>query len=266
MRCSPLNAALCFRVPHVLEEYILDKITELLPLIRLISVIVVTFGVSIAVLTFVTNRRDKANESKDKKSSFYLERCESALSEVWLNISKPKLDEVGSYTIVQLLSNYHELKEKVTVDEHKHALNLTESRYCNLIHNVISHADLNYIIGIDVSAGTRDFDAAYENLKAIAESSLASSPIIVGSNYFYGHLMFLNGTNTDFFEAIVSFISDKDRETIEKAYKSNFRALKSLRRKYPIFIAAYSFLVSVEQERELKQLDKPVLTMFKKQA
>ncbi|WP_298776593.1 hypothetical protein [uncultured Shewanella sp.] len=244
----------------------MEEITTILPLVRLISVIVVTIGVSIAVLTFFTNRKDKAKELKEKKSVFYIERCEVALNEVWNNINKPQLDELGNYTIVELLSDYQELKEQVTIEEHKHALNLTESRYRNLIHNVISQANINYVIGIDVPSESNDFDVTYEKLRSVAESSLSDFPIIKGSNYFYGHLMFINGANTEFFESIASFISDKDKDTIVCSYKANHRALKSLRRKYPVFIAAYSFLVSVEQERELQELVKPVSTMFKKKA
>ncbi|MCD9543401.1 hypothetical protein GLP24_00675 [Photobacterium carnosum] len=242
---------------------IVEKIVYFLPLVRLVSVVFVTLGVTIAVMTFITNRIDKRDEKVHKKSSFYLERCEDALKELWKNFTKTQLDEIGNYTIVEILNSYDELKKKITVEEHKHALNLTESRYINLIYNVISQADLKYVVGLDIDVLNMDFDDVYKEIKIIAESSLPNNSIIKGSNYFYGHLMYKNGASTELFEVVAAFISDKEKDTVASSYKNNQRALKSLRRKLPVFMAAYSYLVGVEQKRELTDLPKPISTVLK---
>ena len=242
----------------------MESITQLLPLIRLISVIFVTIGVSIAVLTFVTNRKDKKKDNNDKKSAFYLERCEEALAELWKCFNKVDLDEVSNYTIIEILKNYDELKQYINVDEHKHALGLKETRYKNLIYNFISQAKLSYIVGMEgLDNSITDFDKVYAHIKHKVEESVDNEPLIRASNHFYGHLAYPNGANTDLFEIVASFITEKNKEDIVTGYRADPRALKSLRRRLPVFMAAYSYIVSVEQGREATKLAKPVPTLFK---
>ncbi|QUM86326.1 hypothetical protein [Moritella sp. 28] len=240
-------------------------IKDFIPFVQLVSTLIVMIGVSIAVMTYRSNRNDKVKGENENRSRFYLERCEKALKDLWDCFNKDILDEVSNYTVVEILKTYDELKVKITLTEHLHALSLNEQYYKNLIFRKVSLADLNYVVGTKgFDKSIRDFDVAYEYIKDKVESSNSCEPLIRGSNFFYGHLMYPNGSSSEFFEFVSSFITEKNRDEISVSYRSNKRALKSLRRRLPIFMAAYSYMIGVEQGREVKDLVRPIPTTMKK--
>ena len=250
-------------------SYILSSITDVLPVVRLITLLVMTVGVVIAVKTYSHNRADKNKDKQENTSQFYLERCELALDELWLQFKAEKLNEVSVYSIVGILKSYKEIRKNVNVDVHLHVLSLKEQQYKNLISNKVVNGSLVYFVGFKSSnKEIKDFDSVYSEIKNMVDCSALNideleSQLILASNYFYGHLMYLNGTSCEFFESVASFLTDIPMEDIAENFKNKERPLKSIRRRYPVLMGAYRYLLNVELKKEGTHIQLPVSTIFK---
>lgn len=221
-----------------------------------------TCGVAIAAVTYRKNSRDRASERIESNSKFYLDQCIECLSDLWDCYSKEKLNEIEASKVSSIITSYSKLSEHIKSDAHRHVINLKENHYKTLIANRISKPELEYLTGFtcaDFSVGSC-YDTSYGVIKDIIKVSELTRKIeypIRISNEFYGKLVYLNGVSRDFFEFTISFIENIPVTEVSNTFKYKQRGLKSIRRKYPVFMAAYRYLFNIELGSETIELELP---------
>lgn len=219
-------------------------------------------GVCIAAATYRKNSKDRASEKEESSSKFYLDQCIECLSDLWDCYSKDKLNEIEASKVSSIISSYSKLTEYVKHDAHKHVLSLKENHYKVLIANRISKPKLEYLIGFTCAdfSPNSGYDTSYGTIKDIVKVSELTREVeypIRISNEFYGKVVYLNGVSRDFFESTIGFIENIPVLEISNTFKFKQRGLKSIRRKYPVFMAAYRYLFNIELGNETVDFELP---------
>lgn len=115
--------------------------------ISLASSIPISFGVLIAILTFVNERRRQEQESARNRAKFYLELAEKGFEEVYKLLQDQNNNRMTWLRAARVLLKTQELKTQINSEEYRRAFLQVEERVRNELYRVLTiegeHAERN---------------------------------------------------------------------------------------------------------------------------